>query len=359
MAGLVVGGELLLRVGEGHRLAALAHQHPVPGVLEVLVADLLAALAHGVQGGLVDQVGQLGTAHAGGAPGDDVEVDLGARRLPLVWTPRMARRSVVLGQGHDDLAVEAARAQQGGIEDVGPVGGRHHHDALGGLEAVHLVEHLVEGLLALVVAAAQAGAALAADGVDLVDEDDGPAHLLGRLEQVADPAGADADEHLHEVRARHRQERHAGLAGDRPGDEGLAGAGGTDQQDALGDAGADLAEALGVLQEVDDLVDLGLDALVAGDVGEGGARPLGAVGLGLAPADGHDVAHLARGPAVAAATSRPPKNRNGRSSGSQVARKLGPGVLGVSSTSFSLARFSTSSGYCCRAVVVNSSLPSL
>ena len=41
-----------------------------------------------------------------------------------------------------------------------------------GLEAVHLGEHLVQRLLALVVPAAEAGAALAADGVDLVDEDD-------------------------------------------------------------------------------------------------------------------------------------------------------------------------------------------
>ena len=85
-------------------------------------------------------------------------------------------------------------------------------------------------------------------------------------------AGADADEHLHEVRAGHRQERHAGLAGDGPGDEGLAGARGPDQQHALGDAGADLAEPLGRLEEVDDLADLLLHALVAGDVGEGRAR---------------------------------------------------------------------------------------
>jgi hypothetical protein len=185
--------------------------------------------------------------------------------------PQDGEALLVLGQGHHDLAVEAAGAQQGRVEDVGPVGGRDHDDALGGLEAVHLVEHLVEGLLALVVATAEAGAALAADGVDLVDEDDGPAQLAGRLEQVAHAAGADADEHLHEVRAADRQERHAGLAGHGAGDEGLAGAGGPDEQHALGDAGADLAELLGVLEEVDDLADLLLHALVAGDVGEGGA----------------------------------------------------------------------------------------
>ena len=260
VAGLVVGDGLLLEVGERHRLAALAHEHAVAGLLEVALVDLGAALAHGEQRGLVDEVRQVGAAHAGRAPGDEVEVDVGGHPLVLDVHLEDLAAVVELGQRHHDLAVEAAGAQQGGVEDVGPVGGGHHHDAGGDLEAVHLGEHLVERLLALVVAAAEAGAALAADGVDLVDEDDRPAHLAGGLEEVADPAGADADEHLHEVGAGDRQERHAGLAGDGPGDQRLAGAGRADEQHALGDAGADLAELLGVLQEVDDLGDLLLHA---------------------------------------------------------------------------------------------------
>ena len=72
-----------------------------------------------------------------------------------------------------DLAVEAARAQQRRVEHVGPVGRGDQDDAAADVEAVHLDEQLVEGLLALVVAAAHAGAAVATDGVDLVDEDDG------------------------------------------------------------------------------------------------------------------------------------------------------------------------------------------
>ena len=83
------------------------------------------------------------------------------------------------------------------------------------LEAVHLDEELVQRLLALVVTAAEAGAAMAADGVDLVDEDDAGRVLLALHEEVAHARGADADEHLDEVRARDREERHAGLAGDR------------------------------------------------------------------------------------------------------------------------------------------------
>ena len=55
-------------------------------------------------------------------------------------------------QRHIDLAVEATGAQQRWVEDVGPVGGRHHDDAQVGLEAVHLDQHLVERLLAFVIA---------------------------------------------------------------------------------------------------------------------------------------------------------------------------------------------------------------
>ena len=203
-----------------------------------------------------------------------------------------------LGERHDDLAVEAAGAQQCGVEDVGSVGGGHDHDALGRLEAVHLGEHLVERLLALVVAATETGAALAADRVDLVDEDDRLAHAAGLLEQVADTAGADADEHLHEVRAGDAEEADAGLAGDGTGEQGLAGSGRTDEQDALRHPGADLAEPLGHPQEVDHLGDLLLDAGVAGDVVERRRRLVGVVRLGLALADRHHVAHLARRPSL-------------------------------------------------------------
>ena len=139
------------------------------------------------------------------------------------------------------------------------------------------------------------GAALAADGVDLVDEDDGRRLLAGRLEEVADPAGADADEHLHEVRAADRHEGHARLAGHGPGQQRLAGPGRADEQHALGDLGPDLLEAGRGLQEVDDLADLLLDPGVAGHVVEGGRGPVAAEGLGLGAADRHDPRHLSPG----------------------------------------------------------------
>src|SRR5436309_2685952 len=81
--------------------------------------------------------------------------------------------------------------------------------------------------------------ALAADGVDFVHEDDAGRVLLRLVEEVADAARADADEHLHELRAGDREEGHAGFAGDRLAEQGLAGSGRPDQQHALGDARAE------------------------------------------------------------------------------------------------------------------------
>ena len=78
-----------------------------------------------------------------------------------------------VGRVDGDAAVEAAGAQQRRIKDIGSVGRGQDDDAFGAREAVHLGEDLVERLLALVVAAERrATAALAADRVELVDEDD-------------------------------------------------------------------------------------------------------------------------------------------------------------------------------------------
>ena len=129
--------------------------------------------------------------------------------------------------------------QQGRVEDVGPVGGGDDDDVGVGVEAVHLDQDLVEGLLALVVRAAQPGAALAADRVDLVHEDDAGAVALGLVEEVAHAGGADAHEHLHELGAGDAEEGHARLTGDRPGQQRLAGARRADQQHAARDARAE------------------------------------------------------------------------------------------------------------------------
>ena len=119
------------------------------------------------------------------------------------------------------------------------------------------------------MAAAEPGAAVASDGVDLVDEDDAGGVLLALLEQVADPRSADADEHLDEVGTRDREERHARFTGHGLGEQRLAGPRRAHEKNALGDLAAEAGELLGVLEELDDLLELLLGLVDAGDVGEG------------------------------------------------------------------------------------------
>src|SRR6266487_3638910 len=138
-----------------------------------------------------------------------------------------------------------------------------------------------------VAAAAEPGAAVPADGVDLVHEDDARRRLLRLLEQVADARGADADEHLDEVGAGDREEGDARLPRDSAREQRLPRAGRPVQEHALRDPRPERLELLGVLEELLDLVQL-LDRLVCtGDVLEGHLRRVGRHPLGAALAEAH------------------------------------------------------------------------
>src|SRR6185295_12090152 len=114
--------------------------------------------------------------------------------------------------------------------------------------------------------AAETGAAMTADRVDLVDEDDARRVLLALLEQVAHARRADADEHLDEVGAADREERHVRLARDRARQQRLAGSRWAHQQNALRDPSAELLELLRFLEELDDFLQLVFRFVDASDV---------------------------------------------------------------------------------------------
>ena len=288
MAALVVGGHLPLAVAHHLGIALRAHGNAVDGLVQGAVVDDLVAGAGRQQRRLVQHIGEVRTGHADGAAGHGLEVHVVGQRLALGMHGQDVQAALEVRDLHRDLAVEAARAQQGRVQDVHAVGGRDQDDVLVLVEPVHLHQHLVQGLLTLVVTAAHAGASMAAHGVDLVDEDDRRGVLLGGVEQVAHAAGAHTHEHLHEVRAGDRVEGHVGLAGHGAGQQGLAGAGRAVQQHALGDLGAHGLVLARIDQELLDLVEL-LDGLLgAGDVREGdlGGLLVEQLRLGLAELHG-------------------------------------------------------------------------
>src|SRR6185295_1240814 len=105
-----------------------------------------------------------------------------------------------------------------------------------------------------------------ADRVELVDEDDRGRVLACRFEELADAGRTEAGEHLDEGRGALRVERGARLVGDSLGQQRLAGARRAVQEDPLRDTRAELLEALRVAEELDDLLELALGLLEAGDV---------------------------------------------------------------------------------------------
>src|SRR5436309_3645156 len=289
-ARLVVGRAPALLEADDHRPPLRAHHHLVLGELEVAHLDPVLVLASRQERRLVHQVLEVGAGEARRLPGEQLDVDVLGDRHPARVDPQDALATLDVGPRYDHAAVEAAGAQQRRVEHVGPVGGRDQDHALVRLEAVHLDEQLVECLLALVVAAAEAGAAMAADGVDLIDEDDAGRVLLSLLEEIAHAGRTHADEHLHEVGARDGEERNPRLARDGAREQGLARAGGAHQEHALGDASAELGELLRILEESDDLLELLFRLVDAGDVREGDLVVVLGEQLRLALAEAHRLA---------------------------------------------------------------------
>ena len=167
---------------------------------------------------------------------------------------------------HDDLPVEPSGAEEGRVENVGAVGGRHDYDALVRFEPVHLYEELVERLLPFVVSAAEPRTAVTPYGVELVDEYDAGGVALGLNEEVPHAGCADADEHFDEVAAADNKERDARFAGDCLGEEGFTRSGRAHEQDALGNPAAELGELFGALKEFDDFLDFFLGLVDSGHV---------------------------------------------------------------------------------------------
>ena len=275
MADLVIGNDLLLVVGKHCGLTLLAGDDDLHRLLKVVLRGALATLADGAKGALVDDIGQVGTRGTGRGAGNRGQIDrwLGLHALGMKLKNVLTTGQV--GQLNGNTAIKTTGAQQGRVEAVGAVSCGEDNDTLMVVEAVHLSQQLVERLLALVVATKAAAIALLADGINLIDKDDARGLFLGLLKQIAHLGGATADEHLNELRARNAKERHARLAGNSLGEQGLTGTRRADEESTARQFGADLLVALRLLQKVNDLFEGLLSLFLAGDVLKGHAHVLG------------------------------------------------------------------------------------
>ncbi len=132
VTGLVIGesGEFVRR--EDVTPALGSDQHPLHCLVEILRRDHPSVTADGEQGGLVDHAGQIGAAEARSGSGDSLEVDVGFEAAALGVQLEHFEPTGHVGRLDEDVAVEATRAKEGGVENVGPVGGSDHDDAEAG-----------------------------------------------------------------------------------------------------------------------------------------------------------------------------------------------------------------------------------
>ena len=112
---------------------------------------------------------------------------------------------------------------------------------------------------------------MTADGIELIDEYEAGCLRLGLLEQVAHPR-ANADKHLNELTAAQRKERDLRFARDGPGQQSFAGSRRTEQQYPFGNLGTERLVSLRVAEKINDLHQLGLRLVAAGNIIEIHAR---------------------------------------------------------------------------------------
>ena len=110
----------------------------------------------------------------------------------------------------------------------------------------------------------QSGAAVAANSINFVDENDAGAGLAGLVEQVADSARTDPDKHLDEFGTGDGEERHVGFAGGGLGHQCLPGTRRPHEQDPGRNASPQFNELLRFLEKLHNLLQLLLGLVVAG-----------------------------------------------------------------------------------------------
>ena len=222
-----------------------------------------------LDGAFVHDVFQIRAGGVGSALGDVFQVHVSGQGLALGMHLQDGHAAVHVGIIHGHLPVKPSGAQQRRVQNIPPVGGGHHDNAFVGGKAVHFNQQLVQRLFSFVVPAAEASAAVAANGVDFIDEHDAGRIALCLLKQIAHAAGAYAHEHFHKVGTGDREERHVGFTGHSLGQQRFAGAGRAHQQHALGNACAKVRILFGVLEEINDLFKLFLFFVRARNISKG------------------------------------------------------------------------------------------
>ena len=253
VADLVVRHHLLFLIGENGVFLLITGDHHFNAFFQIGFVYDGAAVADCAKRCLVDDVGKLCAGCTGSHAGDGVQIHIiGCFDLFGVDFQNCLTACKVR-QLHRHTAVKTAGAGQRRVKGFRPVGGRQNDHAGIALKAVHLGQKLVQGLLALIVAAHTAAVSLLANGIDLINKNNARGFFLCLFEQITNLGCAHAHEHFHKFRAGNGEKRHICLACNGFCQHGFARARRAHQQQALRHGSPGFGIFLRVMQVIYDL----------------------------------------------------------------------------------------------------------
>ena len=151
-------------------------------LVDSAVVNHVTVITGGQQSRLVHDVRQVSAGEAGGTLRDLSQVNSVSDRLACRVNAQDVFAALHVGCVHTNLAVKTTRTQQRRVQNIRSVRCRNDDDVRVTVKAVHLNQHLVQGLLTLIITATHADATAATNSINLVDEDDGGGVALRFLE---------------------------------------------------------------------------------------------------------------------------------------------------------------------------------
>src|SRR6266852_4908968 len=186
-------------------------QDLIQGLFKAALVHRIQVATCGKECSFIDQVRQICTDHTSRRAGNSHQVYILIQRHLACMNLENSQTPIPVGTINNHSTIEATGAQQGLIKPIRTVCCGDNHNGLMTIKAIHLYQELVQRLLSLIIGV-NAGTALPSHGINFVDKDDTWRSLLGLIKEVTHTASADADQHLHEFGARHREEWHGSFA---------------------------------------------------------------------------------------------------------------------------------------------------
>ncbi len=271
-----------------HQLAALATKgNLVAGLIEVLHLNHLLVVARCNEGALIQEIRQIRAGKTGRIARHVFEVHFLRERDFLGVYLQDLVATVQIRQINRDLSVKTSGAQEGVIKDIGAVGCRDDDDPFVTVEAIHFNQQRIQGLLALVIPAAETRAALAAHCVDFIDKHNTGRVLAALFKHIAHARRADAHEHFNKIRSADRKERYVRLPCHRFRKQGLTGSRRAHHEHPFWNPAANRLKLFRVLQEINHLADFLLGFIATRHVFESHRILFARQHLGLALAKIH------------------------------------------------------------------------